>query len=424
MAATSTAPPSPNATFAFRGLRTRLARSPEAGALIGFIAVLIFFSITAREHFLTQDSLASVLTSQATSGIVAAGIAFLMISGEFDLSVGSILGVSSLAFLSLIMSNVPAVLAAVIAILVGAGMGLINGLILVWTRIPSFIVTLGTLQAYRAIALTAIRGGAILRYADYDAKGQPWLYLHPVAIIVIMLMIVGAILFFGRTILMNNVRSLQQSVGIGKFGPALSLIILSAIGLVFIVGALAIAAEQLGNLNTLVQISFFDLLNGRFITSTDANFRTAIIWWLLIIAIFTVLLTQTRYGNATYATGGNPGAARAQGIPVDRVRVINFVISGALAGLAGVIAVGRQQSVFPLDGQGLELEVIAAAVIGGTLLAGGYGSIIGATLGVLITGILRTGLVLISVPAESFQGFIGIILIVTVVINTSVRRTR
>jgi ribose/xylose/arabinose/galactoside ABC-type transport system permease subunit len=407
-----------------RTLRTQFTRSPEAGALIGFFALIIFFSITASERFLTQDSLASILTSQSTSGIVAVGVAFLMISGEFDLSVGSILGVSSLVFLSLIMSNVPAVIAALAAVLAGATMGLLNGLILVWTRIPSFIVTLGTLQAYRAIALTAIRGGSILRYADYDSKGQPWLYFHPLVIIVIMLAVIGFFLFFGVTGIRNYWRGLSRSEGIGKIAPLLGLILVILVSGVFITFAAEVAINQLRDTSTIVQISFFELLNGRFIAATDANFRTSTIWWLLIIAIFTLILSQTRYGSATYATGGNAGAARAQGIPVDRVRIINFVITGALAGLAGVIAVGRQQSVFPLDGQGLELEVIAASVIGGTLLSGGYGSIIGATLGVLITGILRTGLVLISVPAESFQGFIGIILIVTVIINTSVRRVR
>ncbi|MBA3869773.1 MAG: ABC transporter permease [Chloroflexota bacterium] len=406
------------------GLRTQFTRSPEAGALIGFIALIIFFSLTASQNFLTQDSLASILTSQSTSGIVAVGVAFLMISGEFDLSVGSILGVSSLVFLSLIMSNVPAVIAALAAVLAGATMGLVNGLILVWTRIPSFIVTLGTLQAYRAIALTAIRGGSILRYADYDSKGQPWLYFHPVVIVVVMLAIIAFFLYFGWAGVRNYLRALGKSTGIAKIGPALGLILVVLACVVFIGGAAAIALNQLKDMTSIVQISFFELLNGRFIASATANFRTSTIWWLLIIAIFTLILSQTRYGSATYATGGNAGAARAQGIPVDRVRIINFVISGALAGLAGVIAVGRQQSVFPLDGQNLELEVIAAAVIGGTLLSGGYGSIIGATLGVLITGILRTGLVLISVPAEAFQGFIGIILIVTVVLNTAVRRVR
>ncbi len=422
MAVTSTA--SQRTPFQFRGLRTQFARSPEAGALIGFLAMLIFFSITASERFLTLDSLASVLTSQATSGIVAVGIAFLMISGEFDLSVGSILGVSSLVFLSLIMSNVPAVLAALAAVLAGATMGLLNGVILIWTRIPSFIVTLGTLQAYRAIALTAIRGGAILRYADYDAKGQPWIYLNPLVVIVLAIVAALIIAFFTFIAGRGYWRTFQKAGLIGKYGAVIGLVIVSVVGLILALSALSVALNQLHDTSTLLQVSFFDILNGRFIASTDANFRTSVIWWLVIILIFTVILSQTRYGSSVYATGGNPGAARAQGIPVDRVRVMNFVLSGALAGLAGVIAVGRQQSVFPLDGQGLELEVIAAAVIGGTLLAGGYGSIIGATLGVLITGILRTGLVLISVPAESFQGFIGVILIITVVINTAVRRVR
>jgi len=95
-----------------------------------------------------------------------------------------------------------------------------------------------------------------------------------------------------------------------------------------------------------------------------------------------------------------------------------------LCGFAGLAEVGRAQLVFPSTGIGLELEVIASAVIGGTLLAGGYGSIIGATLGVLITGMLRTGLVLLGIRAEWFQGAIGVILIITVVINTTVRRQR
>ncbi|MHB8628016.1 MAG: ABC transporter permease [Aggregatilineales bacterium] len=409
---------------AWQGLRTQMARSPEAGALIGFAALIVFFSITATQNFLSGDSLASIFTAQATSGIVAVGITVLMISGEFDLSVGSIFGVSSLVFLSLIMSNVPAPIAAIAAVLAGATMGLINGLILVWSRIPSFIVTLGTLQAYRAIALTAIRGGSILRYTDYDSKGQPWLYFHPLVIIVLMLIFVAVGLFLGGRAIINFWQSAQKKTGMDKFSPLIGMIVVGVIGLGLIVGALLVAANQLHDTSTLVRVSFFDILNGRLTDISQPNFRTAIIWWLLIIVVFTVIMGQTRYGSATYATGGNPGAAKAQGIPIDRVRVINFVISGALAGVAGVIAVGRQESVFPLDGQNLELEVIAAAVIGGTLLNGGFGSIIGATVGVLITGILRTGLVLISVPAESFQGFIGVILIVTVILNTAVRRLR
>src|SRR5579859_86926 len=204
---------------AWHVLRTLVARSPEAGAFIGFLALVVFFSIRATQDFLSGDSIASILNGQVTIGIVAVGVTMLMISGEFDLSVGSMLAVSSLVFLSLVMNNVPAVIAAIAAVLAGATMGLINGLILVLSRIPSFIVTLGTLQAYRAIALTAIRGGTILRYTDYDASGQPWLYFHPLVIVLLMLIFVAVGLFFGGRAAINFWRSAQKKAGIDKLSP-------------------------------------------------------------------------------------------------------------------------------------------------------------------------------------------------------------
>ena len=405
-----------------RRVRTFLARSPEGGALIGFVAVFLYFTFFAN-GFLTGDSIASILTTQAVSGIVAVGVAFLMISGEFDLSVGSVLAVCGLVFLFLAMNNVPIVLSAILATLAGSLMGLVNGLILIWTRIPSFIVTLGTLQAYRAIALTAVSGGRVLRYSDYSST-PPMIYLHPLVVIGLMLAIIAS-LYLMRPIMRTYLREFNAQHGFAKVGGAIRLFFVGGVGLIIALGAILIIVGQLRDLNTPVAIDFFDLMNGRFDPSPTAfNYRTSLIWWLVFVAVFTVILTQTRYGSATFATGGNAGAARAQGIPVDRVRVINFVISGTLAGLAGVIEASRAQLIYPATGAGLELEVIASSVIGGTLLAGGYGSIIGATMGVLITGMLRTGLVLQSVPATLYQGYIGVILIITVVLNTTVRRQR
>jgi ribose/xylose/arabinose/galactoside ABC-type transport system permease subunit len=228
-------------------------------------------------------------------------------------------------------------------------------------------------------------------------------------------------LWIGSRILPGYVGSLRTARGLGGIAPIVRIMLFgAALGIVVIVlGKLGL--NQFKDLNTLVKVNFFDLLNGQLDPASGNNFRMSIVWWTIIVFIFTFLLGQTRYGNSVFATGGNAGAARAQGIPVDRIRVTNFVISGALCALAGIIAVGRDQAVFPLQAQGLELEVIAASVIGGTLLAGGYGSIIGAVLGVIITGMLSTGLVLLKIPAEVFQGAIGVILIITVVLNTSVR---
>jgi len=400
--------------------RLWLARTPEAGALVGFLAVFVFFSLTA-DHFLELGSTVStVLTKQATSGIVAVGITVLMISGEFDLSVGSMLAVSGLTFLSLVSANVPPPLALIIGVLVGMLLGLINGLLLIWTRIPSFIVTLGTLQAYRAIALTGLQGGKVMRYRDYFDE-PPWLYFHPLVIVAVCALVIIFMLWITSRVLPGYLQSLRTSRGFGAIFSLFRIVIL--IGLLLLVGVVLgeLALHQFKDLNTLVRVDFFDLLNGQLDPASGNNFRMSIVWWTIIVFIFTFLLGQTRYGNSVFATGGNAGAARAQGIPVDRIRVTNFVISGGLCALAGIIAVGRDQAVFPLQAQGLELEVIAASVIGGTLLAGGYGSIIGAVLGVIITGMLSTGLVLLKIPAEVFQGAIGVILIITVVLNTSVR---
>jgi ribose/xylose/arabinose/galactoside ABC-type transport system permease subunit len=400
-------------------VRTWLSRTPEASASIGFMLVFLFFTTTSP-LFLQLETMSSILVSQATAGIAAIGITMLMISGEFDLSVGSTLAVSALIFLQLVSVNVPAPLAAIVGVLTGLALGLINGLLLVWTRIPSFIVTLGTLQAYRAIALTAIRGGRIMRYADYFSE-PPYVYFHPVVIILIAAAVIAFLLWLAVRLAPGFATRLQKSEGILRVATGLQASFLVAVGVGIGYAMIMLAVQQLGNMNTLVRVDFFDLLNGRLNQTQEGNFRMSMIWWTILVAIFTIILTQTRYGNAVFATGGNPGAARAQGIPVDSVRILNFVISGGLAAIAGVIAVGREQVVNPLQSQGLELEVIAAAVIGGTLLSGGYGSIIGALLGVLITGMLRTGLVQLRVPAEIFQGAIGVILIVTVVVNTAVR---
>lgn len=328
----------------------RLSRHPSAGGLAGFGVLFLFFSLLSPDTFLSHNSLSSILTSQAVPGIAAIGITLLMIGGQFDLSVGSIMGVASLVFLYSVVQGMDVLLAAFLALGAGALLGLVNGLLLEWTGIPSFIVTLGTMLIYRGICLSAISGGSIIRYADH-ADQDP---LIPVP-------------------------------------------------------------------GTSWNLDFFWLLNGQ-VEGLEGNYRLSILWWLLLVVLFGVLLNHTRFGNALYAVGGNPQAARAQGVAVNRVRRWAFVLSGLLASLGGIIQVARLKSVDPLRGEGLELEVIAAAVIGGTLLSGGYGSVLGAAVGVALTGMLRTGLVLLGVPANAFRGALGALMIAAVVINTLARR--
>jgi simple sugar transport system permease protein len=137
----------------------------------------------------------------------------------------------------------------------------------------------------------------------------------------------------------------------------------------------------------------------------------SLIWFILIAVIFHLLLTRTRFGNWIQATGGSPGAARNRGVPTRRVKLILFMLSSAMAGLAGVISSIRVSAANPNSGTGYELEVIAMVVIGGTVLTGGRGTIIGTVLGVLILRLMRNGIVLIGVPGLAYNIFIGAIIL-------------
>ncbi len=397
------------------GTRTRhiLAREPAAGAGVGFLFVFAFFTLAAPDTFLTHASLSSILSSQAVPGIAAISITLLMISGEFDLSVGSILAVSSLVFLSSTVGGTPILLAALLGIVTGCGLGLINGLLLVWTRIPSFIVTLGTMLVFRAIPLTAVSGGRIVRYADFSRE-DPTIAVPGLVVLLGVSALTVIVLWIALPVLRHREGATRVSAG------------LAALASLVVVYILLRSLDTHG-LSPFARVEFnvFHILNGRAdLGLPGTNYRTSIVWWLGLTGVFAFILLHTRYGNAVFATGGNSEAARVQGIDVDRVRIKSFVLSGGLAALAGIIQVARLKSVDPLRGQGLELEIIASVVIGGTLLSGGFGSVAGSAIGTALTGMLRTGLVLISVPSNIFRGAIGAIMIGAVVINTYVRKDR
>jgi simple sugar transport system permease protein len=165
--------------------------------------------------------------------------------------------------------------------------------------------------------------------------------------------------------------------------------------------------------------SFMQWMAGS-ISPAHETIRLSSLWWLCLGAGATVLLRRSAFGNWLYATGGNSGAARAAGIPVDRVKVTAFVLSAALAALAGIVQFSRLGSFSPTYGEGMELDAIAAAVIGGSSLYGGKGGIIGTLLGTLLVSMVASGLVLAGAPVYWYRVFVGAILIAAVVVNRKV----
>jgi simple sugar transport system permease protein len=317
-------------------LRYGLTNFSEIVALISFLVLFLFFAIAA-DNFLTGFALANILTFASITGIVVVGVAMLMIAGEFDLSVGSTFAVASYVFALSMNAGVPPVLAMVLALSGCAVLGLINGLIVTGTGIPSFITTLGTMLAYRGIA-RALGGGDFAQYLG------------------------DHILLFG--ILNGAVEPINQ-----LFNP-------------------------------------------------PSNFRVSIFWFLAIAVIMALVLRRSPFGNWVYAVGGNPGAALSQGVAVKRVKMMCFLLTALLAGVAGILQFSHRLSVDPLRGDGMELVAVAACVIGGIRLTGGYGTIIGACIGVLLLQMLEQGLVLMQVPVQIFRAVAGLILLVAVIVNT------
>ena len=344
-----------------RQMRYRLSGFSEVVAFISFLLLFIIFSITA-DNFLSLLSLTNIITLASIKGIFVLGVAMLMISGEFDLSVGSTLAVAAYVFAILMEHGLvlggaqllPAGLSfiALIAALIVSGiLGLINGLIVVRTGIPSFIATLGTMLAFRGIARAM--GNSELAKTSGNAD---------------------VVRYTGET-------------------PPL-----------------------------------FNLLNGdiNFINNLSqpaGGARMAILWFFVLLIIVVIVMRYTRYGSWVYAAGGSRLAAIAQGVTVDRIIITNFIVTGILAGLAGVVQFTSRPAIDPARGEGWELVAVAACVIGGIWLEGGFGTIIGAAIGIVLLQMVEQGLILAGVDIQLFQATIGFILIVAVISNTYLSKT-
>ncbi len=324
----------------------RLLARPAAGAAIIVIFVWLVFaaiSITSNSFvFLGLKGTLSYLDVAAQVGIIGTSVALLMIAGEFDLSVGSLVGFAGIVIGILVVEfNVPIWLAIIISMAATTGLGVINGLIVVRTGLPSFIVTLATLFIIRGMtqAITAE-----ITNITYIPMGRERVAADPIA-------------------WMFN----------WSGGPT-------------------------------------------------GDFKVSIIWWVVMAVIGAYILGRTRFGNWIAGVGGSASAARNVGVPVARVKITLFAFTAFSASLLATIQSMTFFSADVLRGRGIELDAITTAVIGGTILAGGYGSVVGAAIGALALGMARIGIVFASINADWYFASIGTLLLVSVVLNNWIRR--
>ncbi|CAL9377285.1 Fructose import permease protein FrcC [Streptomyces sp. enrichment culture] len=322
-------------------LRKLLGR-PELGSVVGALAVFVFFALVA-DSFLRLSSLGTVLYAASTIGIMAVPVALLMIGGEFDLSAGVM--VTSSALISSMFSyqmTANVWVGVGVSLLATLAIGAFNGFMLTRTRLPSFIVTLGTFLMLTGMNLgfTKLIDGTVSTKTIADMEGFP-----------------SARGVFASTLTVGGV-----------------------------------------------------------------DIKITIVWWLALVAVASWILLRTRAGNWIFAVGGNKDAARAVGVPVNKTRI------GLYMGVAFGAWVAGQHLLFSYDvvqsgeGVGNELIYIIAAVIGGCLITGGYGSAIGSAVGALLFGMTSKGIVFAEWNPDWFKFFLGAMLLLATLLNAWVRK--
>lgn len=344
------------------GTLRKLLRRPEAGAFAGAIFIWLFFAVYAGKTFSGASGASLFLETASELGILTVAVTLLMIAGEFDLSIGSIMGATTMATaLFATTYNMPIIVALFLSLLIALAIGFFNGVLVVRTKLPSFIITLGS--------LFAVRGATIA--LSLAASGT------------------------------SNVDALARKINQwDTFRP------------IFHSAFLELTSQT-------TRTSF----SGDTVTvASNIDFDISIIWWVGLIALATWLLLRTQFGNWIFAVGGDENAARNTGVPVNRVKISLFMMTAAAAWLLSQIQLFGIQSASSLRGELQELYAISAAVIGGTLLTGGYGSVIGGALGALIYGMVRVGVPAAGIDSELFRVFLGALIIIAVLVNNFVRK--
>ncbi|MHC1480059.1 sugar ABC transporter permease [Frateuria aurantia] len=351
--------------------------------LLAVAAIWVFFHIGTDGSFVTPRNIANLLRQMSITGMLACGMVFIIISGEIDLSVGSLLGLLGgvAAILTVNMGwSTPAAIA--VALLVGLVIGLFNGLLVTKLRIPSFIVGLGGMLAFRGVLLGITHSSTIAPVPD----NLVWLGqgLVPIGLSRLLGVLIFVVLL-AITVLRRRRRAKLQLKALPLW---MDVVKLAVIGLV-IGGALRMLNDAGG-----VPVPVMILL--------------------ALLAIFSYVASQTVFGRHIYAVGGNMEATRLSGVNVARVKLAVFALMGLMAAFAGIVNTARLAAGSPSAGTGGELDAIAACFIGGTSMRGGSGTVYGALIGALVMASLDNGMSMMDVDTFWQMVVKGVILVLAV----------
>lgn len=335
--------------------------------LIAIVVIMAFFSFATDGAYLSARNISNLLRQTSITGILAIGMVFVIISAEIDLSVGSMMGLlGGFAAITNVWWGWPLSLTIIITLMLGLIIGGWNGWWVAYQKVPSFIVTLAGMLAFRGVLIGLTNGTTVSPISqDMTFIGQG--YLSD-----IIGMVLGTIGMFCFIAWGSYQRKARQNLNLnvptaGRETTKYGLVAIAVLGTIY-------------------------LLN---------NYR-GVPFPVLLLALLTIAGTfiarKTAFGRHIYAIGGNIDAARLSGIAVEKVKLMIFAINGLLVGVAGLILSSRLGAGAPSAGQNAELDAIAACVIGGASLAGGIGTIYGVVIGAFIIALLDNGMSMLDVP--------------------------
>ncbi|KOG30558.1 sugar ABC transporter permease [Streptomyces resistomycificus] len=380
----------------------RKVKGGELGSLPVFVGLIVIWTIfqLQNDRFLSADNLSNISYYLSATGMLAIGLVFVLLLGEIDLSVGSVSGLASTLFAVFVVDHgVNSWLALLLTVVTGIGIGALHGWFFARIGVPAFVVTLAGFLGWNGLMLWLLGESGTINIPDEGPVhlfGQSSFFMDQAVIGAYLLAGLGVASMLAGSLIEQRRR---RAAGV-PFRPT------SEIALR--VGALAVA--------TFV---------AAYVLNSSAGVSNALVIFLASLVIVDFVLRRTPYGRKIFAVGGGIEAARRAGINVSMIRITVFAIAGGFAAVGGMFFAGQTQSATLNAGGGNTLMLaIAAAVIGGTSLFGGRGTVWSALLGMLVIQSIQTGLDLLNMNTSIQYMITGAVLLGAVVIDSVSRRSQ
>jgi putative multiple sugar transport system permease protein len=363
----------------------------QFGMVIALVVIAILFQFLTGGVLLTPLNITNIIMQNSYIILLAFGMLIVIITGEIDLSVGSVVAfVGAISGILLVNQDLPVIVGILLSLLIGAVIGAFNGFWVAYVRIPAFIVTLASMLIFRGLTLVALNGQTIAPFPDsfrsLSTAFIPDIFnggdLHILTILVGALLTVVYIIFEYR----NRQNDKKYNVVTSSNSLFIAKLVIAAV----IINTFTFVLAQYEGIAIVLVLIFF------------------------IYLIYASMMNKTVLGRHIYAVGGNENAAKLSGINSNKVKFWVFVNMGVLAALAGLIFAGRLNAATPQAGTGFELDAIAAAVIGGASMTGGVGTVFGAVIGALVMGILNNGMSIMGIGIDWQQAIKGLVLLAAV----------